>query len=127
MIRSPAPSRSFADAIGEIADWLTDPVNADEFLVLFLDDQPDLAKWGKVTLLLDQISQQLPPGAVLTPPKARELVDRQRKAGRLLDGGGGDRRLDAPTTELIVGLGYRVLFLSGTDFGAEMDPMVFSK
>jgi hypothetical protein len=37
--------RTFKDALQEIADWLSLPQNADEFLVLYLDDQPDLLAW----------------------------------------------------------------------------------
>jgi hypothetical protein len=37
--------RLFSDAVGEIADWLRQPENRDEFLVLFLDDERDLEAW----------------------------------------------------------------------------------
>lgn len=37
--------RTFKDALQEIAQWLALPENADEFLVLYLDDQPDLLVW----------------------------------------------------------------------------------
>ena len=37
--------RTFASALEEIADWLHQPGNEAEFLVLYLDDQPDLAVW----------------------------------------------------------------------------------
>lgn len=43
--------RTFKDALQEIAVWLARPENADEFLVLYLDDQPDLLEWvGPSTL-----------------------------------------------------------------------------
>ncbi|GLI64996.1 hypothetical protein VaNZ11_008422, partial [Volvox africanus] len=46
--------RAFADAMSEVAAWLTSPTNQDEFLVLYLDNQPDLQAWGRVDSLLGQ-------------------------------------------------------------------------
>lgn len=37
--------RSFADALAELAAWLAQPKNQDEFLLVFLDDQPDIKTW----------------------------------------------------------------------------------
>ena len=37
--------RSFADALAELAAWLAQPQNQDEFLLVFLDDQPDIKSW----------------------------------------------------------------------------------
>ena len=37
--------RSFAGALSEIKAWLDLPQNADEFLILYLDDQIDLSLW----------------------------------------------------------------------------------
>ena len=130
---------------------------------------------------MEQIEQQFPPGTILTPAKARELVKQQqhisasaasaavRQSGveaiRQSLGGQTQRRQlglkdlpkdgtsgasadddnmvrsgevaasgsssgglsSAPSMELLVGLGFRVMVLSGTDFGAEMEPLLFSK
>ena len=121
---------------------------------------------------MEQIEQQFPPGTILTPAKARELILKQKHvsaseaaaavshslAGRarrhLLAGlrdlpknaggafagdddaarsreddasAGSSAWLSAPSTELLVALGFRVMVLSGTDFGAEMEPLLFSK
>jgi hypothetical protein len=40
-----ADQRSFSDALAELAAWLAAPANAREFLLLFLDDQPDIKAW----------------------------------------------------------------------------------
>lgn len=37
--------RRFLDALQEVGHWVHDPVNADEFVVLFLDNQLDLQTW----------------------------------------------------------------------------------
>jgi hypothetical protein len=37
--------RSFADALAELAAWLALPGNEQEFLLVFLDDQPDIKDW----------------------------------------------------------------------------------
>ena len=37
--------RSFADALAELAAWLARPTNQDDFLLVFLDDQPDIKDW----------------------------------------------------------------------------------
>ena len=37
--------RSFADALAELAAWLVLPGNEQEFLLVFLDDQPDIKDW----------------------------------------------------------------------------------
>ena len=114
------------DALQEVAAWLADPLHSDQLLVLFLDDQRDLATWGKLPLLMDQISAHFPPGSVLTPPAARALV-----AAAALAAESGGRGLSspppAPSVEALVNLGYRVLVLSGTDYGEEMDALIFSK
>jgi len=37
--------RSLADAYAELAAWLALPENQKEFLLVFLDDQPDIKSW----------------------------------------------------------------------------------
>lgn len=37
--------RSLADALAELAAWLAVPGNEEEFLLVFLDDQPDIKSW----------------------------------------------------------------------------------
>jgi len=48
--------RSLADAYAELAAWLALPENQKEFLLVFLDDQPDIKSWvstlGSVSHLL---------------------------------------------------------------------------
>lgn len=40
-----AAQRSFANALAELAAWLVQPSNEEEFLLVFLDDQPDIQAW----------------------------------------------------------------------------------
>lgn len=37
--------RPLIDALQEIKSWLALPENSDEFVIIFLDDQPNLASW----------------------------------------------------------------------------------
>ena len=40
-----AEQRTLLTAMQEVADWLAMPQNVDEFLIVFFDDQMDLASW----------------------------------------------------------------------------------
>ena len=40
-----AAQRSFAGALAELAAWLARAGNEEEFLLVFLDDQPDIQAW----------------------------------------------------------------------------------
>ncbi len=42
--------RRFLDALQEVGAWMNVPENADEFVVLFLDDQEDLQGWVRVVV-----------------------------------------------------------------------------
>jgi len=105
--------RLFSDALAEISSWLSAPQHSSEFLVLFLDDQPDLGKWGRVGELVQQVLGAFPQGSVLTPAEARQMA-----------GPGGSA--SALTMDQLVARGKRVLVMSGTDYGADMEGAVFS-
>lgn len=101
--------RSLESAFQEIQDWMNLPENKNEFLMFFFDDQDDLEEWGVVPQLIGLINKYFG-STVFTP------VDKQKYA---------------PTWNIsineIIGLGKRVLFLSGSDFGAEMNSTIFAK
>ena len=40
-----AAQRRFAGALAELAAWLAQPGREEEFLLVFLDDQPDIQAW----------------------------------------------------------------------------------
>ena len=61
--------RSFADALAELAAWLARPENQREFLLVFLDDQPDIKAWVSRTMKL--IHLPYPSMPVLEHPKHR--------------------------------------------------------
>ncbi len=48
LLSSSRSPRLFVDAMAEIASWLKAPENAHEFLILYLDNQNNLARWKKV-------------------------------------------------------------------------------
>lgn len=101
--------RTFVDALQELSAWLALPEHQQEFLVLFLDDQMDLKTWGLVGKLLDQILQVLPRESIFAPADLQAL-------------GSGWPSMDA-----LVGQGRRVMFVSGTDYGDDMAPLIFSR
>ena len=87
----------FAEALTRVAAGLA--ARADAFLVLFLDLNPDLARWGKVPDLVSQ-AQAAFGGSLLTPSDTHGLG------------------LNANTTYAgLVAAGKRVLFVSRVDFG----------
>ncbi len=48
--------RLFSDAVSEVSSWLLSPATPpSEFLVLYLDNQPDLGPWGHVAEMLQQV------------------------------------------------------------------------
>ena len=47
-----AEQRTLLTAMQELADWLAMPQNQQEFLIVFFDDQMDLASWVSMPMLL---------------------------------------------------------------------------
>ena len=47
-----AEQRTLLTAMQELADWLAMPQNQQEFLIVFFDDQMDLASWVRFSKLL---------------------------------------------------------------------------
>jgi hypothetical protein len=102
--------RSLAAGFEEISAWINDatvPGRSEEFLMLYFDDQPDLKEWGKVGLLMKLIHDHF--GDMLYTP-----VDYEREGNRF-----------PPSVDDMVRRGKRVLFLSRTDYGGEMNSTVF--
>eukprot|EP00198_Chlamydomonas_reinhardtii_P002266 XP_001691602.1 predicted protein [Chlamydomonas reinhardtii] len=104
--------RLFSDAVAEVAAWLAAPGNEAEFIVLYLDDQMDLATWGRVPELLAQVTAAFPRAAILTPPELADLVAQ-----------GGS----PPSIESLVSRhGKRLLLMSAADYGAAMSHTAFN-
>ena len=76
--------------------------------MFFFDDQKDLETWGKVGILVDLIKQYFG-DSVYTP------VDYQKHGGFM------------SSIEEMLKIGKRVLFMSGSDYGAEMNSTIFYK
>jgi hypothetical protein len=101
--------RTLKSALLEIADWLNLPGNRDEFLVIFFDDQKDLLAWEMVPTLLARITAAFPQDTIWTPT---ELAAKD---------------WHWPSINDLVAAGKRIMFISGIDYGREMNSLVFSK
>lgn len=102
--------RPLTEALREVADWLRQPENAREFVVLLFDDQADLEDWDKVQLLLHKVKEAFAVDDIVTPVELR---------GRL-----GGRW---PSIEDLVTAGKRLLLVSVKDYGEEMAPLIFAR
>ncbi|EFN52069.1 hypothetical protein CHLNCDRAFT_139316 [Chlorella variabilis] len=89
--------RLLTDAMQEVKDWMEESSNADEFLVLYFDDQPNLKTWGVVGNLLDDILSVFPRDWIFSTE---------------------DKMLEA---------GKRLMLVSGTDYGDTMEPLIFGR
>lgn len=58
-VPAPLVRRLFADALAEVSEWMKQPNNADELVVLLFDDQPNLAEWKKLPQMLEQVGGAL--------------------------------------------------------------------
>jgi len=144
--------RTFVDAVGEVGAWLGSQDGAGAFLVLYLDNQPDLLKWGVLPALRAALEEGLPPGSIYTPAdhaKWMEERGRVEEAGRARAQRTPWARAAAaarasarappapsppppPTTPFpsgaaLLAAGKRVLVVSGTDYGPPMAGFAFPR
>jgi hypothetical protein len=68
-----ADSRTLADALQEVAAWLQRPGNAQELVVLMLDDTPNLEAWGQVAAMLEQLQQAFGLQQILKPAELQQV------------------------------------------------------
>jgi hypothetical protein len=101
--------RTLGDALREVRTWMDAPANRDEFLVLYLDDQPDLAGWGVVGKLQEELVAAFPLAWVFTQDD-------------LAAAGGA-----WPSAAAMAARGRRLVVVSGTDYGAAMAPLIFAR
>ncbi|RLN15355.1 hypothetical protein BBJ28_00024462 [Nothophytophthora sp. Chile5] len=59
--------RSLKDALSELATWLHAPEHADEFLLVFFDDETNLMRWKKVDRLLEYLKTYFSEEEMLRP------------------------------------------------------------
>lgn len=104
-----AEQRTLLTAMQELADWLAMPQNGKEFLIVFFDDQMDLASWDMVPVLLNLTLSVFAIDTIFTPPEL------------LLIGGVW------PSMDELVARGKRVMFVSGADYGLAMNTVIFTK
>lgn len=101
--------RLFADAVAEVWAWLAD--NPDDFVLLYLDNQSDLASWGVLPALVSALTAGLPsPDALYTPADL---------AASPWNG-------TWPSTAALVATGKRVAAVSATDYG-DAAPSLFAR
>lgn len=84
-------------------------VHTDEFLVLFFDDQADLAKWDKVKNLLIYLNQHIPTSTIFTPK------DYARNNNTW------------PSAKSLILQHQRILVLSGQNYGKAAEHVMFYK
>ena len=101
--------RPLKEALQEVADWMADPANEDELVVLFFDDQPDLSKWGVVGKLKDELLSVFP----------QEMIFSQID---LFENGN-----QWPTGSEMVLSGKRLVLVSASDYGDDMAPIIFPR
>jgi hypothetical protein len=101
--------RTFKDALEEIKAWMDAPENADELVVLFFDDQPNLGQWGVAHFLKEDIL------AVFD----EKLIFSQND---LAEAG-----WQWPTGADMVAMGRRLVMVSVADYGQDMAPLVFPR
>lgn len=107
-----ASQRLLRDALGEIKAWTDEVRNRREFLIVYLDDEPDLLDWGVVPELVAAVRDAFPDDLVFKPP--------DRAATASPDAGW-------PTTGELLDAGFRVMFVSSSDYGVEMKSHVFAR
>lgn len=100
--------RPLKDALNELSMWLHAPENQDEFLIVFFDDETDLMKWNKVGKLLDYIKEYFAENEILRP---LDLAYNTKW----------------PTFEELLSVGKRVVFMSGIDYLASGEEILFVK
>ncbi|KAL4170848.1 hypothetical protein KRP22_008951 [Phytophthora ramorum] len=100
--------RPLKEALSELSTWLHAPEHADEFLMVFFDDETDLMKWKKVDKLLDYIKEYFPEKEILRP---FELVFDTKW----------------PAFEELMRVGKRVVFMSGVDYLTQGEEILFVK
>ncbi|GMF45045.1 unnamed protein product [Phytophthora lilii] len=100
--------RPLKEALSELSTWLHAPENADEFLMVFFDDETDLMKWKKVGKLLDYLKEFFPEEEILRPI---ELAYDTKW----------------PSFEELLRVGKRVVFMSGVDYFTYGEELLFVK
>ena len=106
-----ASQRPLRDALAEVKAWLDEPGNEREFLIVYLDDEPDLLDWGVVPELVDTVRDVFPDDSVFKPT----------------DRAGGAWGSAWPSAGRLLDAGYRAMFVSSSDYGIDMESHVFAR
>jgi hypothetical protein len=100
---------TFDRALEELSDWLKKPENAREVIVIYLDNQPHLQTWGQVLFIHKSILSKFE-STIFTPQMKRDRFPNRWPSGNEL-----------------LSMGKKILFVSRQDFGAELEPTMFSR
>lgn len=100
--------RHLNDALKEVAAWLHNDANKDEFLMLFIDDETNLFRWKKVQTLVKYLEANFKKEEVLIPG------DMARYKGW-------------PTLRELIDSGKRIMVMSGADYSARAGDVLFVK
>jgi hypothetical protein len=100
-------NRLLTTTLEEIAIWFKQPENANEFTIFMFDDQEDLQLWGKVDLLVAAVESSF--GNKLFTPIDKERFFPNRW----------------PTLSELSSKGKNVMFVSRTNYGAQMNSTIF--
>lgn len=93
----------------EIASWFVNPKNSKEFTIFMFDDQTDLQEWDKVKLLVNSIHAYFGK-KVFTP------IDKQKFFPTRW-----------PSLSELNKKGKNIMFVSRTNYGAEMNSTIFNR
>lgn len=111
--------RPLNEALLEIKDWMDLTENAEEFLIVYFDDQPDLGKWGVAAHLQASIDRIYSREGLFTTDDLEEYRKRRNNYN--------NDSSDWPTIRQMVKAGKKMLFVSGSDYGREMKPLIFPR
>ena len=100
--------RTLKDALQEIKSWMDSSDNNEQFLIIYLDDEPDLETWGVVPIIIRDILDIFEMNEIFTP------TDRLRYE-------------QWPSVSEMLEQGFRVIFVSSTDFGQSMNSLIFPR
>ncbi|KAL6779087.1 hypothetical protein ACKKBF_B18815 [Auxenochlorella protothecoides x Auxenochlorella symbiontica] len=119
--------RTLLDALGEVAAWMGGEGAAGDALVLFFDDQADLAHWGVVGELLGDVLRAFPRAWVYDRDDHVRFVAGVARESEAAGLPTPSPATTWPTPRQLRAAGKRLVLVSGADYGEAMAPLVFPK
>ena len=140
--------REFEDAVAEVGAWMKRRLSKrgqlpenngttsssslpppPPLLVLYLDDQPDLLQWGKVSELLSAIEGNLPPGSIYSPRDHEEWQKAKKtsSSSTSISSSLSSSSYLWPSALELSAMNKSIIVVSGTDYGEAMSSLVFPR